>query len=566
MTGAARRLPTVEAVAATRLALNEATFGWCLRKARRGLAGHAPETALRWSVLAAKSAIHHGFGRLVSPELEDTLLAVAARLPCPEAVPEPGASAPRWLHVLDRAHAIGGHSALVRRWIEANPNGGRHSVLLLSHRGSAPLPLVEETRATGGTVTALSTDAPLMERAGRLREEAWTRADRVVLHVHPWSVIPVVALGVPGGPPVMFLNHLGQQFWVGASIADLVVNLRDSSLAWSQAHRGVARNALLPIPIPPRRHDAHGATASEKRRAARSMLGVPAGAIVLLTIGSAFKYRPLPGLDFLKAAAGILDACPQAYVVAVGPGPDGRWLALRESSGQRLLTTGPQRDLTRFHEAADVYLEGFPLGSPTALLEVGLRGIPCVRAPGGAPAPLTADGIALAGVRQPVDVDEYVRTAIALVRSEDDRQARGSALAEAIEAHHTGSGWLGHAREAEGALPERHGVYPLGGAAPLAPRLRDLSVALSTLGHAEDTLTFTVRAAFEQGLSVRLDAPLAKALITRCLVADRRLLQRPWLLVALGESLAGRGLLKGLRRVRQRRAMRATARSEQARP
>jgi hypothetical protein len=45
-----------------------------------------------------------------------------------------------------------------------------------------------------------------------------------VLHVHPWSVIPVVALGMTGGPPVMLLNHLSQQFWVGGSVADLVLN------------------------------------------------------------------------------------------------------------------------------------------------------------------------------------------------------------------------------------------------------------------------------------------------------------------------------------------------------
>lgn len=550
----AGRLQTVEAIASTRLPLNEAIFDWCVRNAQRSLARNALETALGWSRLAAKSAVHHGFGRLGSPELENTLLAVASRLPLPEPVAHAGSRPARWLHVMDQAHAIGGHTALVRRWMALDPRGDRHRVLLLSHRGSTDPRLVEAARATGGAVDTLSPDAPLMERAIRLRDEAWRHADRVVLHVHPSSVVPVAALGVPGGPPVMLLNHLSQKFWLGGSVADLVLNLRDSALEWSRAYRGITRNALLPIPISPRVGARAEPVTHETRRAARHLLGLPSEAVVLLTIGNAYKYRPLPGLDFLDAAAAILRACPQAHVVAVGPREDARWMAVRESSGQRLRAAGPQLDLGPFQEAADIYLEGFPVGSPTALLEVGLLGIPCVRAPRNVPPPFAADGIALSGVRQPTDVADYVRAAIALVRDAGDRRGLGSALARAIEAHHTQSRWPDYAEKAERALPARHRVYSIAGAAPLSAHLRDLSVALSTLGHAEDTLTFTLRAAFDLGLRIRVDAALAKALVTRCLGRDPWLLRHRWLLVALIESIAGHGLVDGVRRARRRLA------------
>jgi hypothetical protein len=218
-----------------------------------------------------------------------------------------------------------------------------------------------------------------------------------------------------------------------------------------------------------------------------------------------------------------------------------------------------------FHAAADIYLEGFPVGSPTALLEVGISGIPCVRAPRNVPPPFAADGIALSGVRQPVDVAAYVSAAIGLVRNEGERRVQGSALARAIQAHHTQARWPDYAQNAASALPERHRVYSLAGAAPLPTPLRDLSVALSTLGHAEDTLTFTFRAAFELGLQVRVDASLAKALVTRCLFSDLRPLRRRRLLGALVESIAGHTLLNGIRRARQRLALRTT-RSERARP
>jgi hypothetical protein len=293
---------------------------------------------------------------------------------------------------------------------------------------------------------------------------------------------------------------------------------------------------------------------AEVRRAARQALGVPPEAVVLLTIGSAHKYRPLPGLDFLDAAAAILRACPQAYVVAVGPRADARWRALRDSAGQRLLAVGRQLDLAPFQAAADVYLEGFPVGSPTALLEVGLLGIPCVRAPRAVPPPFVADGIALSGSGQPADVAGYVGAAVALVRDEEERRGQGSALAAAIRAHHAQPHWSDYLRKAESALPERHRVHSLAGAAPLPAPLRDLSVALATLGHAEDTLTVTVRAAFELGLRLRIDGPFLKAMVTRCLPGDPRLLARRWLLVALAESIAGHGPMKRLRQAARRLA------------
>ena len=532
------------AIASTRLALNEAVFDWCLRNARRELAHRALEPALAWSLLAARSAVHHGFGALASAALEETLLGAAERLPVPED-PVSRSGPARWLHVMDQAYALGGHTALVERWTELDRRDARHRVLLLSQRGAIPRRLVQAMQAAGGDVTALDPGAPLVDRALRLRQEAWHHADRVVLHVHPWSVLPVVALGVAGGPPVMLINHLSQKFWVGGSIADLVLNLRDSALDWSRTHRGIARNALLPIPVPRPRE-------RETRAAARHALGLPADAIVLLTIGHAYKYRALPGLDFLEAAAAILRARPRAHLLAVGPREDAGWRALRDASSQRARALGPRHDLALFHAAADVYLEGFPIGSPTAFLEAGLRGLPCVRAPVDVPPPFAIDGVAVLGLEQPPDVAAYVDTALALVDDVGGRAAEGARLARAIEAHHGADGWVAHLMAAERALPERHRLHPPVGVTPLPEPIRDFSVALSTLHHSDDTLTFTLRAALEQGLRPRLDAPLIRTLAGRCLAREPRMLLRRPLLAALAGSLAGPDLTDRVRRARRR--------------
>lgn len=488
---------TLESLASARVPLNAAVFRWCLRNARRCLGRDALEPAVSWSLLAAKSGIHHGFGWLVSPELERLLLAAASRLPCgvPDRAPWSGPT--RWLHVMDRAYPIGGHTTLVRRWMERDPDGNRHSVLLLSHADPVEPRLAGAAAATGGVARALDPGATLTERACQLRQEAWGHADRVVLHVHPWSVIPVVALGLPGGPPVMLLNHVSQQFWIGGSVADLVLNLRGAAMEWSGTYRGIDRNTILPIPLP----DAtEGPVTPERRLEARQSLGLPVSASVLLTIGHAYKYRPLPGIDFLEAAGAILRARPEAHLVAVGPWEDERWAALREATGGRVLAAGHQPDLRPYHDAADVYLEGFPLGSPTALLEVGQRTTPCVRAPRAVPPPFAIDGPALAGLEQPETVADYARAAIALIDDPEERRRQGLALAEAIGRHHSPAPWRERLHAALAQLPRRHDVYSLAGAAPLASHLRDFSVALATLFHAHDTRSYTLQAAASLGL------------------------------------------------------------------
>src|SRR6185437_3034845 len=101
------------------------------------------------------------------------------------------------------------------------------------------------------------------------------------------------------------------------------------------------------------------------------------------------------------AAATILRARPHVQLLAVGPNEDARWRDLRAATGGRARALGPRHDLPRIHAAADVYLEGFPVGSPTALLEAGLRGLACVRAPADVPPPFAIDGPALDALAQP---------------------------------------------------------------------------------------------------------------------------------------------------------------------
>lgn len=435
-------------------------FNACLRRAALCRGGGQLEEALQWCFVAANCAAGKGwFGDLSSQVLEEELLFAARQLPGPVRARQPGGR-PRWLHVLSEAYATLGHTNLCRRWIQYD-NEAVHSVVLVNQRGPAPQNLVETVKSTDGECLVFDPEIPLLKRAADLRAYAWQSADVIVLHTHADEVLATVAFGVPGGPPVLLLNHADHAYWVGCSVADLVLDIRGSGQTWTRQLRGVPRSALLPIPLFGGSGQAGQQGAElDKKRLARKSLGVPEDMNVLLTVGSEFKYRPLPGMDFLATTRKIVESCDNTCLLAVGPYDSGIWRQMRKATGGRIQAFGKQANTDLFCQAADVYLEGFPAGSLTALLEGGLAGLPCVRAPRKCNPPMTSDGEALDSVPQPADAAEYVEAVIALVKNPKLRIQAGLELQRKIRSAHCGDQWLARLRSIKSQIPQVHSVHP----------------------------------------------------------------------------------------------------------
>ena len=439
---------------------NALGFDWCVKNAVASLQSNELNEAMSWCSIAAHSAANDGFhGMLASPELEDVLLQVAQRLPVVS--PSPRNFPPRrWLHVFNTAYALFGHTKLCREWMKLHTQGQQHSVILVSQETPVPDNLAETVRQAGGSILRLDCGQGLAERAHDLRVEAYRRADVVVLHAHPEDAIAAVAFGVPGGPPVIMVNHADHAFWAGRGVVDLLLDIRESGHSWSLENRAISRAEIVPIPLS--ELDTRMADESQRqeiRRVMRRNLGIPADAVVLLTIGNAFKYVPFPGLDFCLTAEAILKACPNAYLVAVGPRDSGRWRKAGKATGGRIMAVGNQSDLAKFHAAADIYLEGFPSGSLTALLEAAQAGLPVVRAPETCMLPFRSDGIAVSMLAQPLDLADYKKAVIAHVNSPEQRKRAGEAASRSVRDHHCGEAWLNYLRRATMRLPSEHVIY-----------------------------------------------------------------------------------------------------------
>lgn len=420
--------------------LSDETFSWCLRNAEVAVARRQWDKALLWCRIAGEVGERFSCSFLASERMESILQSVGSALSLQShRVFDLGRTANlRWLHVLTRSFDHGGHTALCRRWIELDESGDTHD-LVLTHQviAGAAVDLVECVRGRGGSVNSLENLFSMMARAEKLGQLA-ADSDVVVLHTHMWDPLPSVALSRAGTPLVLAVNHADHIYWTGVGVVDMILNIRQSGESLCKRYRGREESFRIPIPIPApkvRKGDRIGVEL-------RARLGIPEAAPVFLTIGRSVKYRPMHGLSFFDAAQNILKAVEGAYLIAVGPKPDEElWQRLVRDTEGKTIVVGVQTDINPYLAAADIYLEGFPFGSLTALLEAVLAGVAPVLAPGECPLPYRSDDLALDDLLPPATVSDYVIAATSLARNADIRQALASDLSKKIETTHCETAW-----------------------------------------------------------------------------------------------------------------------------
>jgi hypothetical protein len=161
---------------------------------------------------------------------------------------------------------------------------------------------------------------------------------------------------------------------VGIAVSDVIAEMRESGLAVSQELRGIERERCLILPIPLNRLDRMLSRSQAKRQ-----LGIPEDAIVLLSIACAYKYEPiLEETSFVDALLPVLARHEKAVLLVVGPDGRGQWERGIRESGGRIKAYGTRGDIAIFYQAADIYLDAFPVASLTSLLEAGSYGVPLV--------------------------------------------------------------------------------------------------------------------------------------------------------------------------------------------
>lgn len=438
-------------------------FDHALAEAQKAVRVQSWLTGAVWAQVAADLAFNRHPGFFVSPELEGLLGEIARHLPSSYSsaahvfTPKPSLKGkPRILHVATNTYGTGGHTRLIERLASNSSENYEHVLVTTAQRGPLPERLRRAFCTAGNNWLDLSTPgSDLLSRGMTLRSLSREIADVVFLHTHPFDVVPAVAFGIPGGPPVVILNHADHLFWVGASIADVVADIRLAGQQLTLSRRQIPTTLILPIPLA----DDRDVISIQGRLAARERLGIESDAIVLLTIATPYKFTPLAEYNFFTTITDILMHHRKAILLACGPGNSGVWKETSELVNGRIRALGGQSDLADFHAAADIYLDPFPFASLTSLLETSLHAVPAVGLANQA-SPIFSDGSIIAGDgwTHASTNEEYRALVGELITDSGKRITQGRRLMEQTVARHLLPEWGKYLTDLLGALPSTHAV------------------------------------------------------------------------------------------------------------
>lgn len=268
----------------------------------------------------------------------------------------------RVLHVLSEGYPTGGHTKVVKNWID-NDKDSIHSLVTTWQSKTLPSWLLKSVKDSGGEIISLdSISNDYLERAMALRTIAYDWADIIVLYVHMWDTIPIVAFGMDGKIPVLYVNHYDSTFWLGSSITDIVIDFSEVSQLVTLNKRGIDKSEILPIPL------------KEKEQFSKSEIrkkyDLDDDITIILTIASERKYNSVNDINYFKIAKTIIENTDNTIIIVVGVDTNNSyWKTLSSVTNDKVICFGVMEGIDDLYKISDIYLESFMVGSHTSKLD-----------------------------------------------------------------------------------------------------------------------------------------------------------------------------------------------------
>lgn len=335
-----------------------------------------PEELVRRIMLLARFAWRNHPGYYCDGRIENLLfdfgLNLKSYLKAGEVFDEGSAQLPEdgrisTIHVATEVCQVGGHTRILYQLVRRH--GDPNQVILLTGQRHEKVPRWFRDGIGDTPLITLDPADSVFKRAALLRRLA-VRAGSVLLYHHPWDAVPVIALATAENPPVVLENHAHSWFWLGASVADLVVAHSAFHTRFTQMTRPVRQVHCFPFTqledLGP------AATAADKARA-RERLGIPADCVCLITVGTAEKFIPNDRYNFHVTAHRILERFSRARIYVIGTSRDERY----PLDTERINYLGYLEDPADYYRAADICLDALPQPSLGATLYATLIGMAC---------------------------------------------------------------------------------------------------------------------------------------------------------------------------------------------
>lgn len=401
------------------------------------------DSAASYAAIAAQSAVRPHAGFYLATRLERLLVEIGRTALGPGRYrrPPPGSGRiEKVLHVGTTVGPVGGLRNLLRHWIAVD-SGRRHSLALTQHSGPVIDSLARAVSDSGGSIYKLNRmPGGFIAWARELRRIA-EGYDAVVLHLYSQDPTGVIAFADPlARPPVILDNHGDHLMWLGASVSDVVLNLRDAAQDLTIARRGVApeRNVMVPTIVSPTER-------TRSRAQAKAELGLDPNSVFLFSAARPMKYRTVDGVSFADTHVELLKRHPEAVFWVLGAGEPEDWRAASAAVGGRLrgLAESPQPQV--YFEAADIYVDSYPFVSSTSLMEAAGYGAPLVSRFYG---PKAAEIFAInhpglkGSVLNASSEAEYLEFLETLISDPDRRERLGEQGRRIVREVHCAPGWM----------------------------------------------------------------------------------------------------------------------------
>ncbi|MBB6371669.1 hypothetical protein [Chryseobacterium shigense] len=348
---------------------NKVYFESCIRTAQKLFEENLYEDCINYIEKTASFGWFNFSGYYKSGPLELLLTEIQQKILPTASHQQKTGKTNRILHICSEVYTSGGHSKLLYNWIKNN-SSNTHTIL------STRLSL-EEMKEISNFYLKGSIDvehvsvksSSKIESVKLLNGQPLNDYDIIALHIHPDETITNIILSQKDiTTPVCFINHADHVFWLGTSVADMVLQIRESSIAIDVERRCILkeRQFFLPIPIE---------TANEIKEEEETTTD-ETHVINLLSTGTAYKYNPNEHYNFLREAYKIVEENTDVIFNIVGINSDSDYA--KEYRHERIVLHGivSSQKLAEIEKETDIYIEGFPMPSFTALLQAALRKIP----------------------------------------------------------------------------------------------------------------------------------------------------------------------------------------------
>jgi hypothetical protein len=275
------------------------------------------------------------------------------------------------LYIATEIANVGGHTRGINQMIKRSKEENQCFVLTDSDLTCVP-EWFEKGNPDNTKILSLNNYKSYYEKAYALRILS-NRFKRVLVFHHPFDSIPVLAFAKKGNVPVIIDNHAHSWFWLGISVADMVLCHSEYRKEFTKYYRDMEKCHNMPFA----QFDNIGALPhADEKLPARKRLNIEEDKTVVLTIATREKFIPNYGYNFFNLVEKILNEYAEVIFIIIGIADDDE-LVSRMKKSDRLFFHQQITDLTDYYLASDICLESMPQPSLGVQIQAPVIGLSC---------------------------------------------------------------------------------------------------------------------------------------------------------------------------------------------